>query len=191
MAVSLELEPLFPGRPQDGIRAAVLQRRGDSGPCGQGPLIEVLAFESVESDDDSYIQPSGNASWAYFTSQKTKYTLAGMRRRVAYGVVIQVPYVDELENFEEAPKDKWWTTEDVEVRLVCMRQDNTVVSEQSDKGADGDSNDADNGSLDDSSTEGKGNSGEKDEGDFAPVGARAGFVSLLVGVMAAVAVNMI
>lgn len=149
----------------------------------------VIAFESEDSDDESYIMPSGNVSWAYDTSKQTGYTLAEQRKRIAYAVIIQVPYVDELEHFEEAPKEKWWTTEDVEVRLACMRHDNSNSGDNSDKGSDGGGKD---GSSDDDASSGdQGDSGKDDEEDFATVGTTVRFTSLVLGLAATVAINMV
>ena len=136
----------------------------------------------TKSDDEAFIYPSGNDSWAYLTEAHFN-SLEEERKKTAFAIFLHYPYVEELNHGSEAPETKWFTQDDIEVQLACIMHD------KSNKGKGPDSAET----LDDSSKD-PGGSGSEDEGgdeDLATAGARLNFVTVFLGLAATVAINMI
>jgi hypothetical protein len=85
---------------------------------------------------------------------------------------------------DEVPEEKWFTTEDIEVRMGCVRHD-TSGNGPDDGGA---SNDGQSG--DDSGDGQAGGAESSDDEDFA-LSVRLGLAPLFVGLVVAGVVNVI
>jgi len=142
-----------------------------------------MAYETDEEGEENFIFPSGNASWAY-TAWHHVNDLETEKKRTAVALVVQYPYVDGLSMMNEIPEDKWFTTEDIEVRMACVRHD-TSGNGPDDGGS---SNDGQSGR--DGGGGQIGDAESSDDEDFAS-SIRVGVASLIVGLAVAGVVNMI
>ncbi|KAH7166599.1 hypothetical protein EDB81DRAFT_755224 [Dactylonectria macrodidyma] len=82
-----------------------------------------IAFE-MEADEESFIQHSGNASWAYTTYPHAN-TLEEERNKTAFTIVVQYPCIEELDNWNEAPREERFTQDDFGIQLACIMHHKT------------------------------------------------------------------